>query len=196
MLGKDHDGIVVTGKRKKGKSYLTKQLYANEKRVVLYDAKGELIEPTEIEAGQLIRLTKRGIVRVSIARRNRPAEELEWSAYLAIALGNCVYVADELPDALEDGEPGESFKWVIRMGRKRNIRFICTFQRPAEIPRMVTAQASDMYFFQTNEPNDLEYVRKSCGKDAQDVVRNLPNHVAAHYKDGSFVAYMKAENWS
>lgn len=186
MLSSDHDGIIICGKRKKGKSTLTKQLYANERRVILYDAKGELKEPLKLRKGELdSRLwTDKGILRVMVERENSPADELEWSAYCAILAGHCVYVVDELPDALEDAEPGESWKWVIRLGRKRNIRFIMTFQRPMEVPVMCRAQSSDWYLFQTNEAGDLDYIRRSVSKEASEVVRTLKIGQAVRVHDG------------
>ncbi len=186
MLDNDHDGIIICGKRKRGKSTLTKQLYANEKRVCLYDAKGELREPLELKAGQIeprIWEDKRTL-RVSVKRENEPADELEWSAYLAIQMGNCVYVVDELPDALEDGEPGQAWKWVTRIGRKRNIRFIYTFQRAAEVPVMARAQSQDWYLFQTNEAGDLDYIRRSVSKEGADIVRTLKLGQCLHIRDG------------
>lgn len=187
MLSLEHDGIALCGKRKRGKSTLCKALYANEKRVVLYDAKGALKEPMEIQCGELpIELiqNKRGILRCYVPRKNEPAQEMEWSAYLAIMTGRCVWVCDEFSDALEGMDPGESVKWVIRMGREKDIRFIASFQRPAEVPRMVTAQASDIYYFQTNERNDLQYIAQSVSKEAALIVRGLKVGHSLRVKDG------------
>ncbi len=186
MLSSEHDGIIICGKRKRGKSTLTKQLYANEKRVCLYDAKGELEEPMQLQAGEINpRIWQdKGVLRVSIKRANEPAEELEWSAFIAIQMGHCVYVVDELPDALEDADPGQAWKWVTRIGRKRNIRFIYTFQRAAEVPVMARAQSQDWYLFQTNEAGDLDYIRRSVSKEGAEIVRTLKVGQALHVKDG------------
>lgn len=195
MLESEHDGIIICGKRKKGKSTLTKQLYANERRVMLYDAKGELKEPLKLQAGELSeRLWKdKGILRVMVERENNPADELEWSAYCAGLMGHCVYVVDELPDALEDADPGPHWKWVIRLGRKRDIRFIMTFQRPMEVPVMARAQSSDWYLFQTNEAGDLDYIRRSVSKEASEVVRTLPIGHAVRVKDGDLHSIVETD---
>ncbi len=195
MLDSEHDGIVICGKRKRGKTTLTKALYGNQRRVMLYDAKGELKEPLELESGELKPplWEDKGILRAYVKRANKPADELEWSAYCAILMGKCVYVVDELPDALEDCEPGESWKWVTRLGRKRDIRFIYTFQRPAEVPRMATAQASDWYLFQTNEDNDLQYIARSVSKEARDIVRTLKVGQALRVKDGECVGITETD---
>ncbi len=196
MLSKDHDGIIVCGARKKGKSTLTKALYANEKRVILYDAKGELKEPLELQCGELDETLWEdpGVVRAYVTRGSaEPADELEWSAYLAIITGHCVYVVDELPDALEDRDPGPSWKWVTRLGRKRDIRFIYTFQRAAEVPVMARAQSSDWYLFQTNEAGDLDYMRRSVGKDAVEIIRTLPVGNCLHIKDGAIIGIVETD---
>lgn len=195
MLSRDHDGIIICGKRKRGKSTLTKMLYANEKRVILYDAKGELTEPIELRDHELdTRLWEdKGVLRVYIKRSNEPANELEWSAYCAALAGNCLYVVDELPDALEDSDPGEWWKWVTRLGRKRDIRFMYTFQRAAEVPVMARAQAQDWYLFQTNEANDLTYLRGSVSKEGADIIRTLKQGQALHVKDGTIVGIIETE---
>ena len=197
MLSADHDGIVLCGKRKRGKTTLCKQLYSNEKRVILYDAKGALKEPQAVEAGALpleFVTNKRGMLRAFVPRRNRPWAEMDWSAYLAIMAGRCIWVCDEFSDALEGREPSDSVAWVIRMGRERDIRFIASFQRPAEVPRMVTAQASDIYYFQTNEANDLKYIRASATAECAEVVRGLKVGQSLRVKDGEMVGVVETEN--
>lgn len=197
MLSSEHDGIIVIGKRKKGKSTLTKHLYRNEKRVMLYDAKHELKEPLQLVAGESdARLWEdKGIVRACVVQdgKHEPWDELEWSAYLAMLMGHCVYVVDELPDALEDKDPGQYWKWVVRMGRKRDIRFLFTFQRPAEVPVMARAQSSDWYIFQTNEASDLDYLRRSIGKEGAETVSELPVGNCLHVRDGKIQGIVETE---
>lgn len=195
MLPKDHDGVIISGKRKKGKSTLLAQLLYGEPRVVLYDAKGELREPIECEAGDYETLeyanhSPRGVFRCYVPCRGKPAQELEWSAYLATKLGRCIYVVDELPDALEGGDPGDYFSWVTRMGRKRAIRFVYCFQRPQEVPRMATSQAADWYLHQTNEQNELQYIKASVCTEAAVIVKGLPQGHSVHVKDGTVCAIM------
>jgi hypothetical protein len=194
MLPKDHDGVIITGKRKKGKTTLSTQFLWDEPRVIMYDAKAELTQPIQIYCGGYPKLSTKGIYRAYVVNGNSPADELEWAAYVAIQLGRCLFYVDELSDALEDGEPGPHFKWVTRMGRKRDIRFMYSFQRPQEVPRMVTAQAADWYLHQTNEPNELEYIRASVSKEAADLVRNLKRGQSVHVKDGNVVGIMESYN--
>lgn len=197
MLLPEHDGIVLCGKRKRGKTTLLKQLYANEKRVVLYDAKGALKEPVAVESGVVpleVFENKRGVLRWYVPRRNRPWIEMDWSAYLAICAGRCIWICDEFSDALEGREPSDAMAWVIRMGRERDIRFIASFQRPAEVPRMVTAQASDIYYFQTNEANDLKYIKASATAECADIVRGLKTGQSLRVKDGEPVGVVETDN--
>ena len=194
MLPPDYDGVVVIGKRKKGKSTLVRQLLEGEPRVMLYDAKGELEEPQAIARGELPSMPKTGVFRGYVPTAGQPFDECEWSAYLAIQLGRCVYVVDELPDALEGRDPDTSFAWVTRMGRKRAIRFIYSFQRAGEVPRMVTAQACDWFLFQTNEPTDLLYIKQSVSAEAANLVRTMPRGCAVHVKDGNVVGVMETRH--
>lgn len=199
MLDSSHDGIIVIGKRKKGKSTLTRQLFGNERRVIIYDAKGatSLVQPTHVSMGNIpanvVFAPKREILRVSVARGKEPWKELEFSAYLAIMAKHVVWVCDEFADALEGREPGECVSHVIRMGREQDVRFILTFQRPAEVPRMATGMASDWYIFQSNEPNDMEFVKRSVSAEAASIMKSLPVGQAVHVKDGSVVGIMHSE---
>lgn len=194
MLPADHDGTVILGKRKRGKSTLLAQLLEDEPRVILYDAKGDLSEPVECPVGMVPDLPIDGVFRGYVPTGNSPAEEVEWSAYCAAKLGNCIWVCDEFPDALESGEPRQWVKWVIRMGRKRGVRFILTYQRPQEGPRMATAQASDWYLHQTNEPNELLFIKQSVSFEAAEAVRSLGRGESVHVKDGTVVGIMKSRD--
>jgi hypothetical protein len=195
MLPKDHDGVIICGKRKKGKTTLLRQLLEGEPRVVLYDAKGALKEPHKFEAGQdFIPPPAKGVFRAYVPTRGNFAQELEFAAYLAMSTGRCIFVVDELPDALEDASPGECFKWVTRMGRERAIRFVYSFQRPNEVPPMARAQASDWYLHQTNERTDLSYIKDSVTSEAVITVRNLQVGESLHVKDGTVVGVMRSEN--
>lgn len=196
MLSNDMDGIIICGKRKRGKTTLTKQLYENEKRVCLYDAKGELTEPLALKAGQIVPAVweDKGVLRVYVIRGSaEPAQELEWSAHIAIVMGRCVYVVDELADALEGMDPEDCWKWVTRLGRKRDIRFIYTFQRAAEVPVMARAQSQDWYLFQTNEAGDVDYIRRSVSREGADVVRGLKRGQALWIRDGDVQGIVETE---
>lgn len=194
MLPADYDGVCIIGKRKQGKSTLLEQLLAGEPRVQLYDAKGALREPVIVPRGVLPALPKRGVFRGYVPVGGMPFDECEWSAFVAIQLGRCISVVDELPDALEGGDPGSSFAWVTRMGRMRAIRFLYSFQRANEVPRMCTANASDWFLFQTNEPLDLNYIKQSISAEAALCVRNLKRGQAVHVKDGNVAAIMETYN--
>lgn len=194
MLPQDHDGTVILGKRKRGKSTLLQQLLQDEPRVIVYDAKGDIKEPVELPPGLPPELPRVGVFRGYVPTGNSPRDELEWSAYCASKLGNCIWVVDEFPDALEDGEPDQWTKWVIRMGRKRDVRFILTYQRPQEGPRMATAQASDWYLHQTNEPNEIQFIKQAVSAEAAVRVRTLARGESVHVKDGNVVGIMKSRN--
>jgi len=194
VLPNDYDGVIITGKRKKGKSTLLMQLLQGQPRVLTYDAKGALREPIKIYAGIVPAFPKRGLFRGMVVAEGRPQTEVEWAAYCARMLGNCVYVVDELADAMGGKDPQPSFEWVTRMGRERDIRFIYTFQRPAEVPRMCTANASDWFLHQTNEPNDLKYIKEACSAEAAQIVRGLQRGQSVHVKDGEVVSIMETEN--
>lgn len=194
MLPPDHDGTVILGKRKRGKSTLTTQLLEDEPRVILYDAKGDMEEPWRIPVFFEPELPRVGVFRGYVPTGNSPSEEVEWAAYLASKLGNCVFCVDEMADALEGGDAGPWVNWVTRMGRKRGVRYIYTYQRPQEAPRTLTSQASDWYLHQTNEPNELNYIKQAVSNKAAGMVRSLGRGESIHVKDGNVVALMKSRD--
>jgi len=54
----------------------------------------------------------------------------------------------------------------MRRGRHFGVAVVACTRRPAELSRNVTAFASDMYVFRTQEPRDLVYLTGYLGRDA------------------------------
>ena len=72
---------------------------------------------------------------------------------------------------------------IIKRGRHRNISLICTSRRPAEVNRLLTSQASDIYIFNTTEPKDCQYIESYTSSELKDTIQNLEKLTFIHYSD-------------
>lgn len=69
---------------------------------------------------------------------------------------------------------------IINQGRHRDIRVIACARRPAQLARDVTANASRICAFRTQEPRDVQYLRDFIGP-AADQLPNLPTYTAVDW---------------
>lgn len=93
-------------------------------------------------------------------------------------------VVDETPLCCRGGRlaPG----WLRRVclhGRKRNVSWVFCTQRPQDMPRSLTSQASEVFLFGMQEPADVEHFR-GRGFNANDVLSLKPGEVL-HWQAGS-----------
>lgn len=73
------------------------------------------------------------------------------------------------------------FRKIINYGRHQSIEIICTSRSPAEIPKMLIGQTTDIYFFRITEPNHLRYLAGIYDRDI-DEIKALPNHKHIHFE--------------
>lgn len=77
------------------------------------------------------------------------------------------------------------FSQLIRYGRNHGVHILTGCRRPAELDRNITAGANCIYIFQTQEPRDVEYFRKTLiGEQAERLISLKEYH-------GLFVNYDK-----
>lgn len=77
------------------------------------------------------------------------------------------------------------FSQLVRYGRNHGVHLLTGCRRPAELDRNITAGANTIYIFQTQEPRDVEYFRKTLIGDQALQLINLPEY------HGLFVNYDK-----
>jgi len=73
------------------------------------------------------------------------------------------------------------FKKLINYGRHQSIEIIATARSPAEIPKLLIGQTTDIYFFRIMEPNHLKYIAGIYDGDV-DEIKALPDHKHIHFK--------------
>lgn len=145
--------------------------------VFLVDPKGEHVAP-------------RTGVHVVGSYRDIDGSEAPYQAVVdrwsetAMARGNCFLCADEMDLAVPgDGRRcGRGPLRVAMHGRGRGVSYCWVARRPAELPRNLTSQATELLVFRLSEPADLAYVR-ARGLD-DDVVRSLHVGQFLHQRAG------------
>lgn len=168
----------VFGMRGFGKTTLARELVAAEPRVLAYDPLDEHgCLALEWEAFK-------AYVEANLPRprfRLALVDDAEWSEdFCAIARvlaerqPGYTLLLEEADLVAEPGHEPPVFKWLMRRGRHFGVAVVACTRRPAELSRNVTAFASDMYVFRTQEPRDLVYLTGYLGRDAAAVVEELP----------------------
>ncbi len=77
------------------------------------------------------------------------------------------------------------FSQLIRYGRNHGVHILTGCRRPAELDRNITAGANVIYIFQTQEPRDIEYFRKTLMGDQALRLNSLADY------HGLFINYDK-----
>lgn len=72
-------------------------------------------------------------------------------------LGNLTIIGEEIDLYCSAYAINNNLEKIIKYGRHRNINLIAISRRPAEVSRLISAQADEVYIFKTMEPRDLQY---------------------------------------
>lgn len=70
---------------------------------------------------------------------------------------------------------------LVSQGRHVNLEIIATTRRPAEVARILTANAAEYYIFRIQEPGDLTYLRSVIGPEATARVAELPEYAFVYW---------------
>lgn len=92
--------------------------------------------------------------------------ELEEVCEIALELGDCTVCADEIDSAVnvrEGLKKGTAIHAVINYGRHHRVGLAWCARRANDVPRALTANTNHLFVFQTDEPTDLEWLKKKAG---------------------------------
>ena len=107
------------------------------------------------------------------------------------ACGGCTVVLDELHDYVRSKANQDALMRVLTTSRHRRLNIYCAAWRPTDLPTWVRHPADEIRAFNTNEVNDLNWYRPSCGEDFVNRLPHLPPHVPAVWRRGEQVAAPK-----
>lgn len=63
---------------------------------------------------------------------------------------------------------------LLTTGRHAHINIIANTQRPASVSKLLISQSEDIYIGSLYEPNDIQFLRGSIGRELAEQVRTLP----------------------
>lgn len=183
---------VVLGMRGFGKTTLVRELVAAEPRMLAYDP---------LDEHGCLALEWEAFRRYVDANLPSPrfrlalVDDADWSEdFCAIARvlaerqPGYLLLLEEADLVAAPGQEPPAFKWLMRRGRHFGVAVVACTRRPAELSRNVTAFATEMYVFRTQEPRDLAYLIGYIGRDAAAQVEELPAPVIT--RDALTVTYV------
>ncbi len=195
------DNRVVLGRGGLGKSYLVQHWLKKDptlknRPIVICDPNRE---DGYAEGSLIVEGPPRGVAAALMAGHKRlcwwgndewlaPArlpDALDALAAIVLACERACLVAEEVDEFCRGGQLPPAFYQLIKRGRHRDCRVISCSQRPALVPRLVTANASRIVAFHTTEPNDLDYFRRlAAGLPAAISALKTANYEAVDWTDG------------
>lgn len=174
MSNLQNNKIVIFGKSGSGKSYLTKKLIkkVSNRHLVIWDyvqeyKKGIIFYDYGLFINYLTECITEGKRAFVTLRMRKSFFPLVCQAVLE--LENVLFVIEEVDTVTSAKSVPEEFEDILRFGRHKNIHVIALSKRPADVPRLLTSQASEIYVFKTTEPRDLLYIKTYADIDSKEI---------------------------
>lgn len=165
--GRPNITLVCGGSGSGKTAWLVRQI-KRERRVLVWDMKGEFARDHGFEAVDTLsalieRLRKAKVARLSF-RSVRPTD-FDAFCRAAYAWGNCVVVAEELADVTTPGKAPLGWGMVVRRGRDRALVVYGVTQRPAESDKTIMGNVTRVHCCMLQRPGDRAYMAKEMGID-------------------------------
>lgn len=200
-LARENSKTIIFGMTGSGKTTLTRILSEQKKRLIVidpmqdYDDDCLFIDPFDniVDLANYLKEHMDNQFRVSMCEDDKAEAVLS----LAWIIQDVCVVIEEVDLICSPTSISKNFANVIKRGRKYGIELICNSRRPAEVNRLLTSQASDIYCFQTKEPGDISYLQKYTSCDFIEIVRDLKPLSFIHYpsmKQG-YISQFKTVIW-
>lgn len=81
-------------------------------------------------------------------------------------------VLDEVDDYFQNGKPSVLEK-IVKFARNRGINIIATLKRPQGIHKILETQATDTFYFRSNNQLDLDKCRRTYGLEVSEKLKSL-----------------------
>jgi hypothetical protein len=204
-IGREQHAFIA-GATGSGKSELAQSLLADPGKLysVVYDPKhsrtiGEWQGHRYIYSWQELKTSKepRIIYRPSkeayykngrLTNESEDAEcQEEFFQYVFHGKRRRLYV-DECSSLLGETRPNYHLKMCLTQGRELGISTVCATQRPVSIPVITMSEASKVYIFRLNWPDDQKRIEELTG-------RRITVEEQAELKDFEFLYYDAAQRW-
>ena len=147
---------LIFGKRGSGKTTLCKKLLEKINRKIVIDYIGEYQGTIVNDEISMLNEIRKNPKRFDIVIRLKEKRDNIFTVLNSMT--NYTLIVEELslycnPHNIEPGLYG-----IIAYGRHKNISFVGISQRPAQINRLITSQATTIFTFRQVEPIDVKYL--------------------------------------
>lgn len=169
------DFILVCGNQGFGKSVWTKIYAANQKRLLVFDPKGEYpnvdyLSPPDEWIPDVVDHR-----REAFRYGTYLAEEIEMFWNAAFAAQNCTLINEECTLLFNRGEDIPPWaRPMVFMGREPQLNLVLVTQRANSIPVAIRSQASRIVTFLQTEPDDVRALAARIGRDRMEEIATLP----------------------
>ena len=174
--------IVIFGKRGSGKTTLAKRLILGRNRLFIFDTLREyevgLVTNDLDEVMERLVDREHKIFRISYSPEINEKEAFDYICQLLYTMKDITFLIEEIDNYCSAMTSPEMLSKIIRYGRHQNISLITTARRTADVPRILTAMATEFCIFSHHEPRDLDYFSHLFSPEIAEKIRRLP---AFHY---------------
>lgn len=171
---KDNTITSIIGQKGSGKSFLTKQIIQEYKRVIVVDNTQEY-DGMEIVVGyrscikRLMQASSEKKFRLSL--RAESTEEDLVLLSMAETIENHLLVIEEASRYVSHAMLPKPIAKLIRFGRHKCINQIYLARRATELHRDITANSDIIITFHQHEPRDVKYLTEFMGPRAENAPR-------------------------
>lgn len=167
--------IGFVGQPGTGKSYKAMAMFKKARRIVVLNSVGSYQPHPEPRKNHLpgfpMIATPRDLVRYLRPRQRAsfrvnytpmdgaPEDHFEDVCKLIAAVGDCVFVIDEVWMYQRPGWSPPALKSLMFVGRHRGVVLMWTAQRPAEVDKSIISVSTDLYVGRLGDHNDLAALR-------------------------------------
>lgn len=174
MAGRQNKIIVILGRKGCGKTTLAMKLakrihFESKDRVVCVAPMGgfqlagsPVIRSDDLNAYESL-AGRSFLVLPDCNETAENAFEFCWTAQEKNPVKDLWLFVDEIDLYFSFRQPDPFLTRIVRYGRHARINLVAISQRPANIHNDLLAQADEKIIFNTNEPNDLVYLKKYAG---------------------------------
>lgn len=186
--------VCIAGKAGTGKSTYARKLVRGAKRLIVLDPKGEHRELGAVHKGlaaslqRVLKLQEGRVPRFREVFRlpvGEPMDELlrsltafreDWDDPEPDPSEIFTLLFDEADMQARPGERNTGADYLVQYGRVVCDPIIMLARRLSRLPRDATANARRIVLFETDEPADLEELRKRKGPEAVERMRAVKGH--------------------
>lgn len=201
--GGDRETVGIVGQSGTGKTTLLKWLIARERRVLIWDWRGEY-DGDEITT--LADLPQRSYYRARFCVRYRPfqadlvAEFNQLARFLCRqqdSVGRCrdfTFVIDEAALVTRNRNDASGLSLLLRVTRHQRINLLWASQYPCNLPHAFLSESRRLYVFRLEDPFD---VRRIAGRFKPEDLARIPRLPDRHYlTTGGSVPGERGNSWT